>query len=152
MKIKEAVKLYLDQGTTIRVLFKDGVTKSYDVLNLAKKFPQLNALKDRKLFLKGRLFGWSGVIWYDDLDISVETVYEDGVTVDTDTEGLAIVIGYHIKQARLHANLTQEELAEKIKIDQADLSRIEKGTANPSVLTLARIAEGLGAHFSISLR
>ena len=49
----KAVKLYLKQDTTIRVLFDDGIIKEYDVLSLSKKYPQLNALKDRKLFLKG---------------------------------------------------------------------------------------------------
>lgn len=78
----KAVKLYLKQDTTIRVLFDDGIIKEYDVLSLSKKYPQLNALKDRKLFLKGKLFGWGGVVWNDDLDLDADTIYEDGVTVN----------------------------------------------------------------------
>lgn len=77
----KAVKLTLREGTTFDLTFDDGVTKRYDILWLAEKFPQLNALKNRSLFEKGHLFGWSGVVWNDELDVDVDTVYENGVTV-----------------------------------------------------------------------
>lgn len=83
------------------LFFIDGTVKRYDILSLAKKFPQLNALKDRKLFLKGRLMGFSGVVWNDELDISAETVYEDGLDVTSeydDTDITNILIGYQIKK------------------------------------------------------
>lgn len=41
--------------------------------------------------------------------------------------------------------LTQAELAERCGIDQADLSRIERGSTNPTARTLQRIAEALDA-------
>lgn len=46
--------------------------------------------------------------------------------------------------ARREKNLTQKDLAEITGITQADISRLESGTANPSLKTLQRIAEGLG--------
>ena len=76
-----AIKLVLKEDTIFDVYYLDGVVKRYDILTLAKKYPQLNALKERELFLKGRLLGWSTVIWNDDLDIDVETPYYDGVDV-----------------------------------------------------------------------
>ena len=77
----KAVKLILKEGTTFDLFFSDGTVKRYNILSLADKFPQLNALKDRKLFLKGHLMGWSVVVWNDELDIDCETVFEDGIDV-----------------------------------------------------------------------
>ena len=41
--------------------------------------------------------------------------------------------------------LTQSELAERCGIDQADISRIERGSTSPTARTLQRIADALGA-------
>lgn len=41
-------------------------------------------------------------------------------------------------------DLTQKQLAEATGIAQADISRLENGTANPSLRTLKRLAAGLG--------
>ena len=46
--------------------------------------------------------------------------------------------------ARISENLTQKELSERTGITQADISRIENGTRNPSLAMLKRLAEGLG--------
>ena len=77
----KAVKLILREDTTFDLFFSNGTVKRYDILSLADKFPQLNALKDRELFLQGHLVGWSGVVWNDELDIEYETIYDDGVDV-----------------------------------------------------------------------
>ena len=49
-----------------------------------------------------------------------------------------------IVDARTSQNLTQKELAERTGIDQADISKLENGTRNPSVSLLKRLAEGMG--------
>ena len=49
-----------------------------------------------------------------------------------------------IVDARTSQNLTQKELAERTGIDQADISKLENGTRNPSVNLLKRLAEGMG--------
>ena len=132
--------------------FLSGVVKRYDILSLADKFPQLNALKDRALFNQGRLLGWGGVVWNDELDISSETVFEEGVDVSNEYEDIeATVVGYKIKQKRIALNLSQEELAKKVGIDQSDLSKIEKGNANPSIKTLSRIANGLNSKATVTI-
>ena len=43
--------------------------------------------------------------------------------------------------ARLACNMTQKELAEKTGIRQSNISRIENGSASPTIDTLARIAD-----------
>jgi DNA-binding XRE family transcriptional regulator len=94
----------------------------------------LTALKDRKLFEQGKLLGWGGVVWNDELDVSSETVYKYGKNVSKEYDDIdSVVLGYKIKVKRTMRLMTQEELAKKIGIDQSDLSTIEKGTANPSL-------------------
>ena len=46
--------------------------------------------------------------------------------------------------ARTSQNLTQKELAERTGIHQADISKLENGTRNPSLTLLKRLAEGMG--------
>lgn len=46
--------------------------------------------------------------------------------------------------ARNSLNLTQKELAERTGINQADISKIENGTRNPSLNLLKRLADGMG--------
>lgn len=46
--------------------------------------------------------------------------------------------------ARMSQNLTQKELAERTGINQADISKLENGTRNPSLKLLKRLAEGMG--------
>ena len=46
--------------------------------------------------------------------------------------------------ARTSQNLTQKELAERTGIHQADISKLENGTRNPSLNLLKRLAEGMG--------
>jgi len=46
--------------------------------------------------------------------------------------------------ARNKQNITQKELSEITGITQADISRIENGTRNPSLAMVKRIAAGLG--------
>ena len=42
---------------------------------------------------------------------------------------------------RKEGGLTQVQLAEKVGIDQAEISRIERGAGNPTMETLQRIAD-----------
>ena len=49
-----------------------------------------------------------------------------------------------IVDARVSQNLTQKELAEKTGINQADISKLENGTRNPSLKLLQRLADGMG--------
>ena len=46
--------------------------------------------------------------------------------------------------ARKNSGMTQKELSEKTGINQADISKLENGTANPSLRTLQRLADGMG--------
>lgn len=54
-----------------------------------------------------------------------------------------------IVEARTSQNLTQKELAERTGIHQADISKLENGTRNPSVNLLKRLADGMGMTLKI---
>lgn len=49
-----------------------------------------------------------------------------------------------IIEGREMNGMTQAQLAESTGINQANISRLENGTANPSLSTLKRLAAGLG--------
>ncbi len=48
-----------------------------------------------------------------------------------------------IVDARISQNLTQKELAKRTGINQADISKLENGTRNPSLKLLKRLADGM---------
>jgi transcriptional regulator with XRE-family HTH domain len=52
-------------------------------------------------------------------------------------------LGERIKRIRLEKNMSQTLLAEHCGIEKANLSRIESGQANPTVLTLLKISTAL---------
>ena len=51
--------------------------------------------------------------------------------------------------ARTSQNITQKELSALTGITQADISRIENGTRNPSLGMVKRIATGLGMQLKL---
>ena len=55
-----------------------------------------------------------------------------------------------LMEARISQNMTQKELSERTGITQADISRIENGTWNPSLSMLKRLAIGLGCRYKRS--
>ena len=57
-----------------------------------------------------------------------------------------------IIQARAELNLTQQQLADRVGIKQSNISRLERGRYNPSLVFLKRIADGLGKELHIEFR
>lgn len=55
-------------------------------------------------------------------------------------------------KARDVAGITQKELAERTGIYQADISKIERGIANPSLATLKRLADGMGMELQLTFK
>ncbi|RRJ95877.1 XRE family transcriptional regulator [Opitutaceae bacterium TAV4] len=52
--------------------------------------------------------------------------------------------GENVRRTREALSWTQEVLAEKSGLDQTFISGIERGSRNPTVLTVTRIAAALG--------
>lgn len=55
-------------------------------------------------------------------------------------EKLYLLIGRNIKKLRRQHEMTQEQLAELINVDQKQISQIESGKARTCILTYLRIA------------
>ena len=55
----------------------------------------------------------------------------------------AKMLGKKIKIARVELDLTQEELAHKIRAKQKSISRYETGASLPSIETLVKVARAL---------
>ena len=51
--------------------------------------------------------------------------------------------------ARVRQNMTQKDLSAKTGITQADISRIENGTRNPSLSMVKKLAQGLGMQLKL---
>ena len=147
----KAIKLDYKEGTTLELTFQDGKVKRYDMSALFGKYPQLTALRDRSLFTSGQLLGPYGIVWNDDLDIEAETIYEDGMTVREEKPAAFVMVGNAVAAARARKGISQKELSDLTGIDQSDISKIERGIANPSINTLSRIAQALGAKLQISM-
>jgi predicted XRE-type DNA-binding protein len=61
-------------------------------------------------------------------------------------------LGAEFSLLRKETGLTQDELADRTGIDQAEISRIERGAGNATEDTLARIAQELGAEIAVVRR
>ncbi len=65
---------------------------------------------------------------------------------------LTIEISHRIKEIRESKNYTQEQLAEKSKVDRSYIGHIEQGKKCISIFTAKKIAEGLGLTLSDLLK
>ncbi len=61
-----------------------------------------------------------------------------------DDPDLLQVVGERLRAARLKKGLTQIEVAEKADLNSGYYSRVERGEANLSVITLKQIVKVLG--------
>ena len=61
----------------------------------------------------------------------------------------AFIIGEQLKDERLRAGLTQEQLANKIGTKKSFISRVERGRADIQLSTLVRLFQGLGRQISV---
>jgi transcriptional regulator with XRE-family HTH domain len=52
-------------------------------------------------------------------------------------------VGLNVQEARRERGLSQEELADRAAVHQTYLSGVERGTRNPTILILQKIARAL---------
>ncbi|MBQ1303929.1 MAG: helix-turn-helix domain-containing protein [Erysipelotrichaceae bacterium] len=145
----KAIDLRFNEGTSLEVTFQDGQVKQYDMSVLFEKYPELKALKDRNLFVSGKLQGYYGIVWNDFIDIETETIYQNGHTVEIHEKQAVVKAGEAVEAARKKKKVSQFELSQRTGIHQAEISKLERGISNPSVKTLERIAEALDCKLEI---
>lgn len=69
-----------------------------------------------------------------------------------DSESLAFRLGVMLKEARNEANMTQEELANKVGTKKSYISRVERGLSDIQLSSYYKIIElGLGKNLNISI-
>ena len=66
-----------------------------------------------------------------------------------DTLQPELTIAQAMIDTRKESGLTQKQLSERTGIAQADISKLERGNANPSLRTLQRLAAGMGMNVKI---
>ncbi len=74
----------------LSVQFAEGVTKIYDVKPLFEKIPCFTELKGNieEFYSVYVDVGGHGIVWSDDLDISCDELWENGIEVETPFDGL----------------------------------------------------------------
>lgn len=74
----------------LSVQFAEGVTKIYDVKPLFARLPMFERLMDQPQEFSCVTVdvGGYGIVWNDDLDLSCDELWENGVQVDTPFDGL----------------------------------------------------------------
>ena len=74
----------------LSVQFSEGVTKIYDAKPLFEKIPSFTELKNdpAEFYCVTVDVGGYGIVWNDDLDLSCDELWENGVQVDTPFDGL----------------------------------------------------------------
>jgi len=66
--------------------------------------------------------------------------------------GAGYRLAVSVIELRMAAGLTQRQLAARSGVQQADISRIEAGDANPTLATISILASCLGAELSLRPR
>lgn len=74
----------------LSVQFSEGVTKIYDLSPLVDTIPAFAELKDNpaEFYCVEVDVGGYGIIWNDDLDLSCDELWKNGVIVETPFDGL----------------------------------------------------------------
>ena len=148
-----AIDLKLLEDVTLEMTFQDGKVIRYDMSKMFDKYPQLEELRrNRKLFLSGHLdLTGFAVVWNDELDFDATSIYDDGEVVGQIETPLSLQIGFLLAKTRDEMNITQTQLSKKTKIDQGDISRIERGIGNPTLSKIYKLFKALGKSISLKI-
>ena len=85
-KVKEVRPL---ENYVLSVQFGEGVVKEYDLKTLMSKVSFFDPLKENDLFKEVKVdSGGYGVSWTDDIDLSSEELWNNGVEIKTPFDGL----------------------------------------------------------------
>lgn len=129
----------------LEATFADGEVVDFDVKSLFEKYPVFHALEDETLFNSVVIDGVGyGISWNDELDLSSDGIYARGKHTGKVDPEIKLIVGQAIAEAREEKGMSQRELSSKSGVMQAEISKIEKGKGNPTLLTLQKIAKSLG--------
>lgn len=145
------VEVKMLDKTCISAEFQNGVVKEYDLSKLYSIYPQFIEIeKNMHKFQSPKVDeGGYGISWDDELDLDAEEIWENGIEKGVKEPDVCHALAYNLLYARNSIGMTQRQLAEITGIYQADISKIERGLANPSLSTINRLADGMGMKLRI---
>lgn len=130
-------KVELVGDYSIRCSFYSGDVREYDV-SVFEDCPKKEFDKV-KIANNGECLKWG-----QEFELLAEEIWKDSVIVESNYPEpkyqFAILLSYY----RELNKMTQKDMEEKTGISQSDISRYERGEANPSLDTLNRIADSVG--------
>ena len=70
------------ENMILEAVFSSGEIKRYDMKNLIKNNEIFKKLENKELFIKAKVdIGGYGIIWNENIDISSEEIWENGIIV-----------------------------------------------------------------------
>ena len=124
--------------------FVDGEVVLFDVKTLFERYPVFHQLEDKELFNSLKIDGIGyGISWNDDLDLSSDGVYVRGVHITKTDPETQLLVGQNLAQLREDKGLSQRELSKSSGVMQAEISKIELGKGNPTIITLQKLSKAL---------
>lgn len=134
--------------------FSTGEFKQFDIKPLINKYPpfkmltQINGLYDQAKIDMG---GY-GIVWNDDLDLSADGLYKQGVptTPPANIEKYKQILISELVNARKNAGLSQKQLEIISGVAQPCIARTETGNTDPKLTTILKMLEPLGLTLSIT--
>lgn len=106
--------------------FASGVTKKYDIKPLFNEIKLFNNLKDNNLFMCGQVdTGGYGIVWDDQIDISADEIWENGITVKTSFDNL-LSIGEATKLWNLDDSTIRKAIARGKFVNGIDTQKFGK--------------------------
>lgn len=70
------------ENMILEAVFSSGAIKRYDMKNLIKNNENFKKLENKELFIKAKVdIGGYGIIWNENIDISSEEIWKNGITV-----------------------------------------------------------------------
>lgn len=71
------------ENMIIKVVFENGEIKKYDMKPLIEKYEVFKKLNNKELFNKVKAdIGGYGIIWNDDIDLSSEEIWKNGIIIE----------------------------------------------------------------------
>ena len=150
----DATKVCFKEKTIVEITYRDGNVIQFDIRSLYDKYPQFKVLEeDQQLFYSGQLDpGGYGVVWNDELDLSMSGVYRIGKVVDKVETSLNNKIAAALCEARDYKLMTQTDLAKKSGLDQGDICKIERGQGNPTLKKISKLFDALDVELIIKIK
>lgn len=134
--------------------FSTGEFKQFDVKPLIEKYAPFKTLTQvNGLYEQVKIdMGGYGLVWNDDLDLSADGLYEQGVECQQpeNIEKYKQILIDELIQARKNAGLSQKQLEIISGVAQPCIARMETGNTDPKLTTILKMLEPLGLTLSIT--